>query len=145
MLWAYRSRANPMLSSFCHWKLNKWCGEMHSASVAQKTSVTNAKWTNLFPFFTNSALKRGKVWGKSFPFSLSFFKQPFVNVNHCCCVPKTNPSRKYFNLTNHHFLLRFFIAEMSPTYKTFVPLPSLLSRFVDAHFTKGLFFLLLYQ
>ena len=146
--------------------------------LGAKKTVTNAKWANLFPFFTKSTLDISKAELASFDWAFlvewinivvqlsldSFLKgDPFpywfvarfshwflleVPNNHLSTgKPWSHPSRKYFNLpsfpTKHHFLcyILFFrkATEMSPTYKTFVPLPSWRSRFVYAEDELGFF------
>ena len=66
-----------MLSSFCHWKLNKWCGVAFWCGLAQKKPVTNAKWANLFPFFTKSTLDISKAELASFDWA---FLVEWINI-----------------------------------------------------------------
>ena len=110
-----------------------------------KKSVTNAKWANLFPFFTMSTsscltlsrqlFKVGIFFrtGLSPVFQIDFFLKFQTSIcqrgNHEA-IQVENISIFLLSQPNTIFCATYFFrkaTEMSPTYKTFVPLPSLLS------------------
>ena len=115
--------------------------------LGAKKSVTNAKWANLFPFFTMSTsscltlsrqlFKVGIFFrtGLSPVFQIDFFLKFQTSI----CQRGNHEAIQVENISifplpaafKHHFFCPTYFfrkaTEMSPTYKTFVPLPSLLS------------------